>query len=247
MQETSDRQTVGRPRRGRGVPRAKRHEQLLEIARQLVAEGGPKALTMTALSELAEVGKPVIYSHFSNSAEVIIELLDLHFKKLTESVEKRLTNARTLTEYISCLVDGSFETESRSNLPVHRITNGFSSNEMINAAFLKYEDEFQKNWEDLLKHCGVSPDEAEVGGQCISGMVRNTIYSYALDPRRDIARDVLKKSLLGVIRSLSPSADENAIVEFHPDTAVRLSRIKLDQSHQRRSEKSRPSKSEANR
>ena len=126
--------------------RADRYQQLMTIARQVVAEEGGDALTMTALSELAGVAKPVVYSHFGNSSDVIVELLDTHFEQLTESVNEKVKDAETLQEYVSRLVDASFDFENESDLPIRKITNGFSADKRVNEAYLRHEDEFINHW-----------------------------------------------------------------------------------------------------
>ncbi len=192
--------------------RADRYQQLMRIARQLVAQEGGDALTMTALSELAGVAKPVVYSHFGNSSVVIIELLDTHFEQLTLSVNEKVQGAETLEEYVSRLVDASFDFENASDLPIRKITNGFSSDKLVNEAYLRHEEEFVKHWAQLLRACGAGRGEVELAAYAISSMVSNTIYTYALKPRQKNARETMKKLLLSLIEAVAVDAR----VKFKP-------------------------------
>ncbi len=186
--------------------RADRYQQLMRIARQLVAQEGGDALTMTALAELAGVAKPVVYSHFGNSSDVIIELLDSHFEQLTQSVNEKVKDAETLNDYVSWLVDASFDFENASDLPIRKITNGFSSDQRVNDAYLRHEDEFVSHWSLLLRACGASQNEVDLAAYAISTMISNTVYTYALKPRQKLARETTKKLLISLIESVAPDA-----------------------------------------
>jgi AcrR family transcriptional regulator len=191
-------------RRTRQMARADRREQLLKIARQLVAKEGMGALTMMALSERAKVAKPVVYSHFANRSEVAIALLDEHFEAVIAFVRKRLAGASTLEDYFSRLVDASFEFESPSDTPVRRITNGFSAGDEVNQAFLRHEEEFRKHWEQLLQLFGVRRELIAVAAYALSIMLDNTIYTFAITPQRKVARETLKAMLLAALHALAP-------------------------------------------
>ncbi len=192
--------------------RADRYQQLMQIARQLVAQQGGDALTMTALSELADVAKPVVYSHFGNSSEVIIELLDTHFEQLTRSVNEKVRDAETLEDYVSRLVDASFDFENASDLPIRKITNGFSADQLVNEAYLRHEDEFVSHWAQLLRACGANRSEVGLAAYAISSMVSNTVYTYALKPRQKNSRETVKKLLLRLIEAVAADAR----VKFNP-------------------------------
>ncbi len=178
----------------------------MKIARQLVAQEGGDALTMTALSELAGVAKPVVYSHFANAGDVIIELLETHFDQLTQAVNAQIAGSDTLEEYVSRLVDASFDFENASDLPIRKITNGFAADERINTAYLRHEEEFVGHWELVLRACGAGEKELEVAAYGISSMVSNTIYSFALKPRQKLARGTTKALLLAMIEAVAPDA-----------------------------------------
>jgi AcrR family transcriptional regulator len=191
-------------RRTRPMARANRRTQLLQIARELVAEEGIGALTMMALSERARVAKPVVYSHFPNRESVAIALLDEHFESVQRFVHQRLAGAATLEEYFSRLVDASFEFESTSDMPVRRITNGFSADDDVNRAFLRHEEAFRDHWEQLLRHFGVPREAIEVAAYVFRGMMDNTVYHFAITPQKRVARETLKTMLLAAVHALAP-------------------------------------------
>jgi AcrR family transcriptional regulator len=186
------------------MPRANRRTQLLQIARELIAEEGIGALTMMALSERARVAKPVVYSHFPNRESVAIALLDEHFDSVQRFVHQRLAGATTLEDYFERLVDASFEFEGASDMPVRRITNGFSADDEVNRAFLRHEEAFREHWEQLLRHFGVRREAIEVAAYVFRGMMDNTVYHFAITPQKRVARETLKTMLLAAVHVLAP-------------------------------------------
>jgi AcrR family transcriptional regulator len=185
------------------MARADRRRQLLQIARQLVSKEGISALTMMALSERANVAKPVVYSHFPNRSAVAIALLDEHFKAVGLFIRKRLAGASTLEEYFSQLVDASFEFESASDTPVRKITNGFSAGDEVNKAFLRHEEDFRKHWEQLLRMFGVRREAIAVAAYALS-MMDSTVYTFAITAQKKVARETLKAMLLAAVHALTP-------------------------------------------
>ena len=69
------------------VSAAERRAQLLDVATDLVASGGVRALTMDAVAAKAGVHRPVVYRHFEN-AEAILDAV----------VERELAGLRSVTD-----------------------------------------------------------------------------------------------------------------------------------------------------
>ena len=60
----------------RRLTKEARREQLLEVARELLAEDGTGSLTMEALASRAGVDRAIPYRHFANADAVVAELLE---------------------------------------------------------------------------------------------------------------------------------------------------------------------------
>lgn len=204
-------------KRAPSMRRADRYKQLMTIARQLVTREGGDALTMTALSELAGVAKPVVYNHFANSSDVIIALLDAHFEQLVQAVKHKLSGAKTLEDYISRIVEASFDFENASDLPIRKITNGFSADPRVNAAYLRHENQFISDWTQVLIACGTDQDEVELAAYALSTMISNTVYTCALKPQQQLARETTKTLLLSLIEAVAPDARTS----FNPKSVMR--------------------------
>ena len=77
------------PERRRRLPAAARRDQMLDVAAELVAEGGTEAITMEGVAARAGVSKALGYRYFGNAEEL---LLALHEREMAE-VGARVTAA----------------------------------------------------------------------------------------------------------------------------------------------------------
>lgn len=62
------------PQRGRRLPKADRHLQLLGAALEVIRTEGADCLTLGHLATCAGVSKPVVYDHFGSRSGLLIEL-----------------------------------------------------------------------------------------------------------------------------------------------------------------------------
>jgi AcrR family transcriptional regulator len=179
-----------------------RRKQILAIARELVASEGMEALTMTALADRARIAKPVVYIHFANRDQVAIALLDEHFTDMSRFVRKRIAKARTIDEYLSLVIDGAFDFEESSSIPVRRITNGFSAGDDVNQAFHRYEEKFRQQWRRLLELQDIPKNTAEAAAYGLMSMMNNVVFNFAGTSKRRHARAVTKKMMLDAVHGL---------------------------------------------
>lgn len=77
---------------GRGVrlPKRKRREQLLTVAREVFASNGYHATAMDEIAERAGVSKPVLYQHFPGKLELYVALLNTHVDELNAAIRHAL-------------------------------------------------------------------------------------------------------------------------------------------------------------
>ncbi|MGZ4104937.1 MAG: TetR/AcrR family transcriptional regulator, partial [Actinomycetota bacterium] len=64
------------------LPAGERREQILGVARRLLAERGYDALSMDEVAAAVGVTKPVLYRHFSGKRDLYDAVLDEHLADL---------------------------------------------------------------------------------------------------------------------------------------------------------------------
>ena len=191
-------------KRAKAMPRAERRNQLLSVARKIVAEGGIATLSMEALAETAGVSKPVVYEHWQNSESVAVALLDAYFNAAVEAVDAAASGAATLGEYLSLAVDAEFEFHTSEVLSPWGITNGYSSSERLNNAYRQLRKITLETFEDLLVQQGVGHNLAEAAGFVLAAMMNSTVYEFGPRPDNLIAKDVLKIMMNGALSAIVP-------------------------------------------
>lgn len=98
----------------RKMPKAARREQLLDVARKIIAEQGTEALTLSHLAERAGVSKPIAYEHFGTRAGLLVALCDAYDRQQVAARERALAEGgATLADiagvfasaYVNCVLD----------------------------------------------------------------------------------------------------------------------------------------------
>jgi AcrR family transcriptional regulator len=197
--------------------RADRRKQLLAVAADIIAANGLAALTMANLSEQANIAKPVVYTHFANRAQVAIALLEAHSAALRSFFETRFPTISTLDEFILAVVDSSFEFERVSNIPIRKITNGFSAGDEVNRAYLQETSQMRDRWKSLLEIVHVPSDQAEIAATIMHDMIRAAVYHFAdkdqlAGSSSQVAKQTLSTLLMAAIKALAAVDD----LQQHP-------------------------------
>lgn len=86
---------------------------IVEVAAEMVAEGGSENFRIVELAERARVGVPTIYYHFTSRVQVIAEAQMSNYFLMTEPLHKILSAAETA---LSLKDETSFWTAIESNL-----------------------------------------------------------------------------------------------------------------------------------
>lgn len=96
--------------------REDRHEQLTDVAREMIRTHGTESFTLARLAEAAGVTKPVAYDHFGDRSRVFVELYLAFEKRRLETLDEALEDVSpTLSDvaqvvaaaYIDChLIEG---------------------------------------------------------------------------------------------------------------------------------------------
>lgn len=77
----------------RRMSHADRHQQLLDVAREMIRSEGSDSLTLARMAERAGVTKPLVYQHFGTKAAVLAELYRGFKVRTHEALDAALTEA----------------------------------------------------------------------------------------------------------------------------------------------------------
>ena len=69
-----------------------RRELLLDVTRDLLAEGGPRAVTMGTVASGAEVTRALVYKHFDNKHDLLAALYQREAKALDRAIRVQVAD-----------------------------------------------------------------------------------------------------------------------------------------------------------
>jgi AcrR family transcriptional regulator len=179
------------------MPSSERRTQLLKLAKDIVNSGGIGALTMSALAERAGTAKPIVYSHFSNSEDVAVALLDEYFAEQARYVVSRLGDPADLRGYLRELVEALFAFHRTDHLSVRSITNGFSSTSKVNEAYMAHQLRTKEAFRELLSGHGILDPDLEVASYGLMTLIRETSFEFVGRVGRNHC-DAIKKMTDGI-------------------------------------------------
>jgi len=200
-----------KPKRAKPMPRAKRREQLLDVARRIIQRGGIGSLTMSALAEESGAAKPVVYEHFENAESVAVALLETYFETMIELVASRTSEAESLDEYLSIAIDTQFEFHRKDRLVVRGITNGHSSGDRLNATYLKVRENSLETLQELVRQQGASAEDAAAAGFVLWELIASSVFEFAMKPNAGKYRDAVKRMALGAVHAIVPETGRKPV------------------------------------
>lgn len=86
------------------LSRQERHQQLIEIAWQIIRQEGTEALTLGRLAECASVTKPVVYDHFTSRSGLLAALYQEYDRRQAARMEEMLRNAAPVLDQLASTI-----------------------------------------------------------------------------------------------------------------------------------------------
>lgn len=153
--------------------------QLIDTARHMILTEGIGAVTMASLADAVGVTKPIVYKHFSNSEDIIIEILEQYARGSERAVGKATKDAESIREFFDALIESLFFYIKHEGAVIRCITNGFSSSYNIDAYFLKIQRRALRVYRHLLVQQGVELKRAIIAAYALMEMINSTILEFA--------------------------------------------------------------------
>ncbi len=84
--------------------RARQREALVDVARELLLEGGYAALSFSALAARTGLARPTIYAYFRSKDDLVVALCEVEFPAVAAQTERAVARAATPRDQIAAYV-----------------------------------------------------------------------------------------------------------------------------------------------
>jgi AcrR family transcriptional regulator len=95
------------------LPRARRREDLLDAAVELIISDGVEAVSMESVADRAGVSRPLVYKHFSNRTGMLVELYRREARLMHADLTEAVRAEETIEGMFRALVRAALEASSR--------------------------------------------------------------------------------------------------------------------------------------
>ena len=200
-----------------------RQNQVIEIAKELVSEGGVQNLTIRKLTKIAGITEAALYRHFNSREDVIINLIEEVNDKLIETIKSSINsdgNSIDNLEIILNLHYSSIELRKGLSFIVILQASEFESKE-IRQSGNNLVRTYLKLIEDLI-YLGIKKGEIdrtvepESASMMFFGIVQVSVTRWIFDPEHHPLNEN-SKSLWNLFRTSLEFMDED--LELHRVTS----------------------------
>jgi AcrR family transcriptional regulator len=95
------------------LPRARRREDLLDAAVELIISDGVEAVSMESVADRAGVSRPLVYKHFANRTDMLVDLYRREARLMQTDLTAAVRAEATLEGMYRALVRAALEASSR--------------------------------------------------------------------------------------------------------------------------------------
>lgn len=175
------------------LPAPQRRQQLLSVARSVLARRGYHGTTMTDIAEAAGVTKPVLYQHFTSKRDL--------YRTVLEDIGARLE---------ASIVEGA----SAATSPRHRAEAGIR-------AYAKFVEEDEDGFELLFSGTNRQDEEWAAITSTVERSLAQAVASLIDVPKIDAKRrQVLAHGIIGLAESMMRYAKQDKALEYSQDELV---------------------------
>ena len=201
-----------------------RQNQIIEIAKELVSEGGVHNLTIRKLTKMAGITEAALYRHFNSRDDVIINLIEEVNDKLIETIKSSINsdgNSIDNLEIILNLHYSSIELRKGLSFIVILQASEFETKE-IRQSGNNLVKTYLKLIEDLI-YLGITKGEIdrtvepESASMMFFGIVQVSVTRWIFDPEHHPLNEN-SKSLWNLFRTSLEFMDED--LELHRVTST---------------------------
>lgn len=185
------------------LPKSKRREQLMAIARSVFVEQGYHSASMEIIADTAGVSKPLLYQHFPSKLDLYLALLDAGIDDLLDKSDASLRDITDNKMRVIATVQTYFEFVDDPQDAYRLVFESDLTNEpQVRARLERLEREVIKRIAAVIKEdTGLSESQATLLGAGLHGMAQVAATNWLRDPtlpREDAAELVSLLSWRGI-------------------------------------------------
>jgi AcrR family transcriptional regulator len=193
------------PRTDRG---ARTRSRLLEVTRRLLAESGPRSVTLDQVAERSRVAKTSILWHFGSKQELLLEALDEVIRDFEKAFSARHPEPSAPAERLALFLRHYAEFMKEHSYLGDVFFSFAFSDRSDEGARSRVRDLYRRYRSLVAAHVGTAASDAGEGlAAAIVGLVDGVFIQWSLDPERLDPAQVFDSFLRGV-SALRPASGE---------------------------------------
>lgn len=176
-------------------------QRIIDAATALVMEQGVKGTSLADIARAAEISKGTLFYHFAAKDDLIYELTEQHFDRITRASLKRAAQmgSASLQEILQESLLSILQAEDRGKLNLYLLQEAVIENPALKKRFASKYQEFQNMMQEFLDVVAphLDPDKASVISRVFVAVLDGLIIQWLLEPE---AIDV--KSVSAILASI---------------------------------------------
>jgi AcrR family transcriptional regulator len=131
----------------KGLGPAERRQTLVDAGWDLLAAGGPRAVTIDAVVERLGITRPIFYRHFRDRGELLAALYGRYADEFVATMDAVLFgSAATIGELLQTATAAYFELVDRQGIVIRPLVEAAQDDERMAAARAELRDRMQRRW-----------------------------------------------------------------------------------------------------
>jgi len=176
-------------------------QRIIDAATALVMEQGVKGTSLADIARAAEISKGTLFYYFAAKDDLIYELTEQHFDRITRASLKRAAQmgSTSLQDILQESLLNILQAEDRGKLNLYLLQEAVIENPALKKRFASKYQEFQKLMKEFLDVVAphLDADKAQVLSRVFVAVLDGLIIQWLLEPE---AIDV--KSVSAILASM---------------------------------------------
>jgi AcrR family transcriptional regulator len=161
-------------------------QKILDVATKLVMERGVKGTSLADIAREAQISKGTLFYHFAAKDDLIYELTEQHFDRITRSLLQRVEqmHGESLEKILGEGLAAILMAEDRGKLNLYLLQEAVIENPALKARFRSKYQEFQVLAGQFLAMVApdMDSDQAKVLARVLVAILDGLIIQWLLEP-----------------------------------------------------------------